>query len=749
MKSPKSTWLLFITGLVLVLFWSRTGLALHLGPMRIESRLGEPFSATIPLDFQTGDSEAGLGLVVGDVADYAKSGFHRPQMVDGLRLELAGQGGERFLRVSSVQPLRDPFFNLLVKASVGHGANLRHYPVMLTESAGTVIGAGPRLAVPPSVDQQNLSTSSWPVPAGNRTPPARKPKAVVAEVPAPLPATASEAKAPPAETAKTTAKAAEAKLKVSGVWAGLEKLPETVATLEETSRKQGEKLSDLDDKRERDKKRLNTLSTRVDKIEESLKAAPPALVQARLTILEQSLKPKTAGEFNWAGLLEGDLPLWLAGLLVVILGAVSVWQRLHKTPVASAPPAVSPSVKSGLAGRFHLPGRLTFPGKMTFPGKIDFSRKLELGDWRRFLPFLGKSRTVIIPGETPPKPPGPARAAAPVEPAPPPPVVPVAAVPAVAVLASVVTEPMPVAESLSAAPEPAVEVGPPPVFASVAEEKQEPSFEENSASGEVSWAPAPPVEEPVVEESAVEAEPSRVLAWKSDWRAEEKEETVAEEEPGFSLQEAIEEAVDSGDEVAVAGEDDSGEAYYPVEEEFAVESDAGSEEGFVLEGDEVTGESSGWQPEDEEAPWDEVEPVAEVALLEEGLDGYPQEESSAVEYEVAEADLIQEEDMPLEEEMSAGGELVLSLDEGPATPRVEETPREEPVAASSGMLGEMVLHFSDEEGSEPVWKGLGQASTPVAEPPRNGAFSPALADEESGEPVFRLRLILDQPEARP
>ncbi|MBF0284944.1 MAG: hypothetical protein HQL51_10855, partial [Magnetococcales bacterium] len=105
--------------------------AYSLGDIQVESALGQPFSAEIPLIPRPGEKVKEIAVSVGDVGDYAVLEMQRPSLVASLETKIIRAGSEIRIVLTSRAPITEPYFNLLLRTSVGRGALFRNYPVFL------------------------------------------------------------------------------------------------------------------------------------------------------------------------------------------------------------------------------------------------------------------------------------------------------------------------------------------------------------------------------------------------------------------------------------------------------------------------------------------------------------------------------------------------------------------------------------------------------------------------------------------
>ncbi|MEQ8663528.1 MAG: FimV/HubP family polar landmark protein, partial [Gammaproteobacteria bacterium] len=111
---------------------STLAFALGLGPLKSDSSLNEPFSGRIdilgaaPEDFDT------LTVSLADAAQFQRAGVERNPVLFGLRFSVDDSvPGQDFIRVTSKEPIREPYLNFLVELNWASGRLVREYTVLL------------------------------------------------------------------------------------------------------------------------------------------------------------------------------------------------------------------------------------------------------------------------------------------------------------------------------------------------------------------------------------------------------------------------------------------------------------------------------------------------------------------------------------------------------------------------------------------------------------------------------------------
>jgi pilus assembly protein FimV len=119
--------------LVLGLLLASDVWALGLGDIRLSSALNEPLRAEIQLLSVTPEELANLKVVLASAATFERYGIDRPFYLTRLQFTVldAGANGNSSVRITSSEPLTEPFVTFLVEATWPRGRMLREYTVLL------------------------------------------------------------------------------------------------------------------------------------------------------------------------------------------------------------------------------------------------------------------------------------------------------------------------------------------------------------------------------------------------------------------------------------------------------------------------------------------------------------------------------------------------------------------------------------------------------------------------------------------
>jgi pilus assembly protein FimV len=195
--------------------------AAGLGKLTVQTHLGEPLRAEIDVvAVEKGELDT-LSARLASPDAYVQSNLPYPSPALGLRLSVEQRSsGEPFIRVTSQQPVPEPFVDLLIELNWNGGKILRAYTALLdppafatapsdtSAPAPTREAAAPPPPPEPQVETRMGSEMQQPAPPAPPAETAAPPPAPGAETPAPAEATAAPGQ--PAEAAPAQAAPAEA-----------------------------------------------------------------------------------------------------------------------------------------------------------------------------------------------------------------------------------------------------------------------------------------------------------------------------------------------------------------------------------------------------------------------------------------------------------------------------------------------------------------------------------------------------------
>lgn len=297
------TFALFATALLM----SSHGAAIGLGEISVQSSLGQPFRASIPLQ---GD--------INEDVDLACLNLAPPPPVDGMvylrraRLSLSEQDGIRQLLISGTHALNEPYLIVVIQSGCQtQGRLLREYTVLIDPPAGTAVE-------PPSGSEQQTSIDTLPWGA-------RPEKEIAPPTPAsdqPVQTTVKKRHGVREKKTGPISPPGRDQLKViSGVGEAQAKAEQTEK--ERLQQREKELMKELDDKTAQFlamQSQLEKLETKLAEMQKTI-----ALQNKMMASMQQAPAPATTGK---PGLSWYDY--WLAGPVILIAGMGYFIARLSR-----------------------------------------------------------------------------------------------------------------------------------------------------------------------------------------------------------------------------------------------------------------------------------------------------------------------------------------------------------------------------------------------------------------------------------
>ena len=167
------------------LFYSALAPALGLGDISLHSSLNQPLNADIELVDAEGLDRNDLAVGLASADEYARARIDRVFFLNDLRFSPVFRGGRKFIHVTSVKPVTEPYLSFLVQVSRPGGQLLRDYTVLL-DPAGTVALA-PATIPTGAATQAEQGSDYTRAAATPAPPPPAAPKAAAAKPAAALP----------------------------------------------------------------------------------------------------------------------------------------------------------------------------------------------------------------------------------------------------------------------------------------------------------------------------------------------------------------------------------------------------------------------------------------------------------------------------------------------------------------------------------------------------------------------------------
>jgi pilus assembly protein FimV len=136
--------------------WAGTVDAAGLGRLSVISALGQPLQAEVEVTSVTPEEAATLTARLASPDAFRAAGLQFSNALAGLRMAVQERGGRHFIRVSSSNPMNEPFIDMMVELNWASGKFVREYtflldPPELRASRQTVEGGGAGSRVSPAV----------------------------------------------------------------------------------------------------------------------------------------------------------------------------------------------------------------------------------------------------------------------------------------------------------------------------------------------------------------------------------------------------------------------------------------------------------------------------------------------------------------------------------------------------------------------------------------------------------------------
>ncbi|WP_459873312.1 FimV/HubP family polar landmark protein, partial [Endothiovibrio diazotrophicus] len=144
--------------------------ALGLGEIKLHSALNQPLNAEIELLSVRKQDLPSLQVALAPEDAFGRAGIDRSHLLTLLKFELLpGNGGTARVRVTSREPIREPFLNFIVEADWSNGSLLREYTLLLDPpelmSAPPAVVEAPRASAPvPAAKAASSSTAEESLP---------------------------------------------------------------------------------------------------------------------------------------------------------------------------------------------------------------------------------------------------------------------------------------------------------------------------------------------------------------------------------------------------------------------------------------------------------------------------------------------------------------------------------------------------------------------------------------------------------
>ena len=121
-----------VLGLVIGLVLSGFSYAISMGDINVANTLGEPMNVLIELGTASKDEISSLSARLAPPEVFKDAGLDYPSGLPPLKFKIeTNANGEPYIKITSVQPINEPFVNLLVELTWSSGKLLREYTFLL------------------------------------------------------------------------------------------------------------------------------------------------------------------------------------------------------------------------------------------------------------------------------------------------------------------------------------------------------------------------------------------------------------------------------------------------------------------------------------------------------------------------------------------------------------------------------------------------------------------------------------------
>ena len=198
--------------IALALLGGGNAFALGLGAIQVKSGLNQPLNAEIAVIADSPAEAAGLSVSLAKAEDFQRVGLDRTRVSIPIDFEVITSGRNPVVRLTTKDPVREPFLDFLVEANWAKGRVLREYTVLLDPPVMAPALKGSTATVAPAREPAPAASTkleSVPPPKAKPEPRVKPPRAVAETKPAPAPKPAPPPKPAPAPAATRTASTGE------------------------------------------------------------------------------------------------------------------------------------------------------------------------------------------------------------------------------------------------------------------------------------------------------------------------------------------------------------------------------------------------------------------------------------------------------------------------------------------------------------------------------------------------------------
>lgn len=115
----------------LLILFTAPAAAVELGDIEVDSRLGMPFRATVPLSPAAGEDMAELFVDLASPNDYKALNVRRDAAINLIKAEQVSDSRGNRIELSSQYPMQAPYFTVVLKVRYQRATHFKGYPVTL------------------------------------------------------------------------------------------------------------------------------------------------------------------------------------------------------------------------------------------------------------------------------------------------------------------------------------------------------------------------------------------------------------------------------------------------------------------------------------------------------------------------------------------------------------------------------------------------------------------------------------------
>ena len=189
-------------------FLSSSALAAGLGKLTVLSSLGQPLNAEIELTAVSADQASGLVARLAPTEAFRQANIDFNPALLSLRFNVEQRGSRQYVKITSSQPVNEPFVDMLLELSWGSGRLVREYTFLL-DPAEMRATQSAQVTAPASQASRNAANraAQAPVPApAPAAPAAAQPQNAQSQTTRPAPTPAPQRTAAAAESAEGASK---------------------------------------------------------------------------------------------------------------------------------------------------------------------------------------------------------------------------------------------------------------------------------------------------------------------------------------------------------------------------------------------------------------------------------------------------------------------------------------------------------------------------------------------------------------